>query len=42
MKKLHIRMMLEGEKLWGRLNIDDKVFWPMFLGIVTGFIIAIS
>ena len=42
MKKLYTRVMLEGEKLWGRLNIDDKVFWPMLLGIVTGFIIATS
>jgi len=42
MKKLHTRIMIEGKELWGKLKIEDKVFWPMLLGIITGFIIAIS
>ena len=42
MKKLHTRMMMEGKGLWGKLKIEDKVFWPMVAGILFAFLFIMN
>ena len=42
MKKLHTRMMMEGKGLWGKLKIEDKVFWPMVAGILIAFLFIMN